>query len=94
VDAAGIVKSKGKQLVLNAFNVALTHAQSLYADKAPLASLPGWESGVTRRILVGAETYRYTAGRLDGDDHLPGGPADKMVFNHHHPERGDRLFRG
>jgi len=80
VDAAGIV-IEGEQLMLNAFNVALTHAQSLYADKAPLAGLPWVGERITPADLVGAETYRYTAGDWVATISYPVVPADKMVFN-------------
>jgi len=72
---------EGEQLMLNAFNVALTHALALDEDKAPPASLAWVGERTTPADMVGAETYRYTAGDWVVTIAYPVVSADMMVFN-------------
>jgi len=80
VGAAGQV-IEGEQLLLNAFDVALTHALDQYGDEAPPAGLPWVGERITPADMVGAETWRYTAGDWVAIISYPVVPADKMVFN-------------
>jgi hypothetical protein len=72
---------EGEQLMLNAFNVALTHALALDEDKAPPGSLAWVGERTTPADMVGAETYRYTAGDWVVTIAYPVVSADMMVFN-------------
>jgi hypothetical protein len=72
---------EGEQLLLNAFDVALTHARALSGDEAPPAGLTWVGERVTPPDLVGAETWRYTAGDWVAMITYPVVPPDKMVFN-------------
>jgi hypothetical protein len=80
VGAAGQV-IEGQQLLLNAFNAALARARALYRDEAPPEGLPWVGERITPENMVGAETWRYTAGDWEAIITYPVVPADKMVFN-------------
>ena len=73
--------NEGAQLLLNALDVALTHARALYGDEAPPAGLPWVGEQITPADLVGADTWRYTAGDWVVTITYPVVPADQMVFN-------------
>jgi len=72
---------EGGQLLLNAFDVALTHTWAQYGDEAPPAGLAWVGERVTPPDLVGAETWRYTAGDWVATITYPVVPADQVVFN-------------
>jgi len=80
VGAAGQVIA-GEQLLLNAFDVALTHIRAQYGDEGPAAGLPWVGERITPAGTVGAETWRYTAGDWVATIVYPVVPADQMVFN-------------
>ena len=80
VGAAGQVIA-GQQLLLNAFNVALARARAQYGDEAPPEGLSWVSERITPENMVGAETWRYTAGDWEAIITYPVVPADKMVFN-------------
>jgi len=72
---------EGEQMLLNALNVALTHAVAQYGDEAPPAGLAWVGERITPADMVGSETYRYTAGDWVVTITYPVVPPDKMVFN-------------
>jgi len=72
---------EGQQLLLNAFNAALTHAEAQFGDEAPPAGLPWVGERITPADMVGAETWRYTSGDWVATISYPVVPADKMVFS-------------
>jgi hypothetical protein len=80
VGAAGQV-IEGEQFLLSALNVALTHARAQYGSDAPPADLVWVGEPITPADLVGAETWRYTAGDWVVTITYPVVPPDKMVFN-------------
>jgi hypothetical protein len=80
VSAGGQV-IEGKQLLLNAFNVALARIQAKYGDEAPPVGLAWVGERITPADLVGAETWRYTAGDWVATITYPVVPPDQMVFN-------------
>ena len=73
---------EGGQLLLNAFDVALTHARAQYGDEAPPAGLPWAGERVPSTGLVNVETWRYTAGDwMATIVYSLVTPADQLVFN-------------
>jgi hypothetical protein len=80
VSAGGQV-IEGKQLLLNAFNVALAHVQDQFEGESPPAGLAWVGERITPADLVGAETWRYTAGDWVSTITYPVVPPDQMVFN-------------
>jgi hypothetical protein len=72
---------EGEQMLLNAFDVALTHAKALYGDESPPAGLAWVGERITTTDLVGVETWRYTAGDWVVTITYPVVPPDQMVFN-------------
>jgi len=80
VSAGGQV-IEGEQLLLNAFNVALAHVQDQFEGESPPAGLAWVGERITPADLVGAETWRYTAGDWVATITYPVVPPDQMVFN-------------
>jgi len=80
----------GEQLLLNAFDVALMHIRANTGPRAA-AGLPWVGERITPAGTVGAETWRYTAGRLGGDYRLSGGAGRPDGVQYHRPECDGRF---
>jgi len=73
---------EGGQLLLNAFDVALTHARAQYGDEAPPAGLPWVGELMASTGPVNVETWRYTAGDwMATIVYSLVTPADQLLFN-------------